>query len=104
MTINATFKNMMQADLAAMLSDWSETLTHLKTGQEVEGTFSPVGTNRDVDSDGILESVDAEFVSDVDEWTTKPVTGDTVKINNVHYYITSMTEDPAAITLQLKRN
>lgn len=104
MAMNAKFSAMLKADLDSMMADWSETLTHIKSGQQVSGTFSPVDSTRDIDPAGILASVDAEFVCDIGDWTTLPANGDNVRINNVTYHILSQVNDTAILHLRLRIN
>jgi hypothetical protein len=102
MAMNTAYLQMMQDDLAAPMADWSEVFVHAFTGQQINGSFSPITTARDVDPEGILNEADAEHVSSKSLWTTPPALGDTGTINGKHFYIMDMTDDPAAYTLQLK--
>ena len=104
MAMSAEFISMMQADLNSMMTDWSETLTHIKTGQTISGTFSPVDSTRDVDPSGILESSDCEFVCKIASWTTLPQNGDNVRINGDTYHILSQLNDTAILNLRLRVN
>lgn len=104
MAMNAKFSAMLKADLDSMMADWSETLTHIKSGQQVSGTFSPVDSTRDVDPDGILSSADAEFVCKLGDFTTLPANGDNVRIAQKTYHILSQVDDTAILHLRLRIN
>jgi hypothetical protein len=60
----------MQADLAAMIADWSETLTF--RASEITGTFSPLDSGDDLSEAGLLETAQAQFVCDADEFVYHP--------------------------------
>lgn len=104
MALNNAFKSMMEADLASAMLDWSETLTHIKTGQQVSGTISPLNAGRDVDPEGILESSEREFVCKRDDFTTIPQSGDNVRVDGKTYHILNITDDPACLHLFLRVN
>jgi len=105
MSINAAFKTMMQSDLAAMITDWSETLTF--KGATITGTYSPVDSGDDLNTEGLLETASAEFVCNADTFDAManvPAVRDTVDIAGVKYYIVDIARDPACVTLSVRRN
>lgn len=104
MAMNSNFSTMLKKDLQSMMLDWSETLTHIKTGQTVSGTFSPIDSTRDIDAEGILPTADCEFVSEYSSWSTLPANGENVRIAGKTYHIISQINDSAVLHLRLRIN
>ncbi len=95
-------KTMMESDIAAAVVDMSAVLYVGRKG--ITGTFGVLGTGDDIDAEGILATADAEFVATRSAFgETIPAIRSIVVVGGVKYYVQSMTEDDAAITLQLKR-
>jgi hypothetical protein len=104
MALSTAFKTMIEADLASAMLDWSETLTHIKTGQQISGTISPLNSERDVDPAGILESSDREFVCKRSDFTSIPENGDNVRVQGKAYHILNSIDDSALLHLFLRVN
>jgi hypothetical protein len=105
MGMSATLKSLMQADLVAMKADWSETLAFKNS--TLTGTFSPVAEADSLDAEGLLETAQATFVADADDYAAmvdRPRTRDTVRVADELYYIVDIGKDPAAVTISLRRN
>jgi len=105
MAINEHFKNLMQADLVAMMGDWSETLTF--RGSSLAGTFSAVDSADSVDESGIIETASAMFVANRNQYdgmVNKPVVRDTVTVDGTIFYVSDIVLDPACVTISLRRN
>ena len=105
MAINEQFKALMQADLTAMIGDWSETLEH--RGSTLLGTFSAVDSADSIDEAGIIQTASATVVANrnqYDAMANKPGVRDTVTIDNTIFYISDIVLDPACVTISLRRN
>lgn len=101
MGLAAEYKEMMQADIAATVEDWSAVLTY--NGATVIGTFSPAASADDISEAGILQTADATFCADADLLAVVPPVRAVVDVDGTKYYVQSRTIDPAAVTLELKR-
>ena len=105
MSMDADFKEMMKGDLDTFKADWSEIMLH--KGSSIVGTFSPVTRADDLSDEGLLQTADAEFVCDTDEFNAMsptPDVRDTVSIDGVVYYIVDILSDPALTTIRVRRN
>ena len=105
MGMSATLKAIMKADVVAMKADWSETLTF--RASEITGTFSPLDSGDDLSEAGLLETAQAQFVCDADDYAAmaeRPRARDTVSIDGEVYYIVDIIKDPAAVTINVRRN
>jgi hypothetical protein len=94
-------KAMMEADVAATVSDVSAVLTYKR--HATTGTVSPIGAGDNVDADGILQTADAEFVALKSGFRDVPPVRSVVDVDGVKFFVESLTDDLAAITLRLKR-
>lgn len=95
-------KTMMEGDVEASILDASAVI---KFGRHsVTGTFGVIGSGDNIDPDGILQTADAEFVATRKAFAGNiPAIRSTVAVDGFRYYVESIAEDDAAITLQLKR-
>lgn len=101
MSINAAIKTMMESDVTATQSDWSATLTY--KGSTTVGTFSPIQGGNELDADGILTQLGAEFVAVKSLFAVVPPERAVVDIDGTKYAVLSVTDDTAAISLRLER-
>ena len=101
MGMSEELKEMMRADVETTVDDWSATLTY--KGAAVVGTFSPVSSGDAIDEMGILQTADATFCANADLFATVPGVRDVVDVDGTKYYVQNRTNDPAAVTLELKR-
>jgi len=105
MGMSGQLKSIMQADLTAMMVDWSETLTF--KGSELTGTFSPLDVADDQSDEGLLATASAQFVGNVDDYAAmveRPRVRDTVSIAGELYYILDLVLDPACVTINVRKN
>lgn len=94
-------KAMMEADVSAAVADVSSVLTYKR--HETTGTVSPIGAGDSVDADGIIQTAAAEFVALKRGFRDVPPVRSVVDVDGVKFFVESLTDDVAAVTLRLKR-
>lgn len=105
MSLSPNIQAMMQADLATATKDWSATLRFGRA--DVQATVSPVAKGDDAMEDGILPTADLELAVGMDAVQKVgmkiPRPRDIVQVDGERYWVQTVTQDPAALTLALKR-
>lgn len=93
--------SMMESDIAAAVVDVSATLKWAAV--EVQGTAGALGQEDDIEPEGVASRDAVEFVAAKSAFTGGvPPAREVVELDGVKYWVKSVTDDEAGITLSLR--